>query len=328
MRLSVCIITYNHERFIEQAVTSALTQETEFPFEIIIGEDASTDATAAILHRIEAAFPGRLRVEHRGRNIGARANFIRTLEACRGEFVAFLEGDDFWTSPVKLQRQVDFLDAHPEVSFCFHRTRSLNEAAPDDEFVLPPSDPPAVSSLDFLLQASNPVALGSIVARRNYLADLPDWFPGLKLGDWPLCFKLASHGGIGFIAEEMSRYRIHPGGSWSRLSPYQRVAYSIQMLLRVRSLLSGEQRATIERRAGDLADWWGGDLVSNQAIAIEPVVEEIVRTNDPELLSFLFARTLNKARGIHQASQWFASETRRLQHLADRTKPETVSADP
>lgn len=324
MRLSVRIITYNHERFIEQAVESALNQQTDFPYEIVIGEDASTDATSEVLGRLAAAHPGRLRIEQRHRNVGAQVNFLETVAACRGEFVAILEGDDFWTSEHKLQRQVDFLDRNPEASFCFHRTRALNDANPAEEFVQPPSDPPALSSLDFVIQISNPIAFGSIVARREHLAGLPGWFVDLKLGDWPLCVMLATQGKIGYLAEELSRYRIHADGSWSRLSPYHRVPYTIQSLLRVRSLLTGEHRDLVGQRAGELADWWAGDLVPNPEVAIEPLVEELVRSGDAEFLTFLFSRTLAKARQTAHDCQWFAGEVRTLRALADDASAKTV----
>ena len=107
IKVSVCMITYNHERFIAQAVESALMQETDFDYEIVIGEDCSTDGTRQVLLDLHDRHPDRIRLLLREKNIGASHNFVGTLEACRGEYVAFLDGDDYWTCPNKLQKQAN-----------------------------------------------------------------------------------------------------------------------------------------------------------------------------------------------------------------------------
>src|SRR6202022_1084614 len=127
MKLSVTMITYNHERFIAQAIESALAQRVEFDYEIVIGEDLSTDNTRAIVLDFARRYPDRILPILRDRNIGAMRNFAQTIAACRGQYLAFLEGDDYWTSPDKLQKQVDFLDAHYECAISCHRVRYLYE---------------------------------------------------------------------------------------------------------------------------------------------------------------------------------------------------------
>lgn len=108
--LSVCFITYNHEKFIRQALDSVLTQQTDFPFEVVIGEDCSTDRTREIVFEYQKKYPDIIRVVTDEINIGAQKNVVRTLKECRGKYVAALEGDDYWTDPFKLQKQVDFLE--------------------------------------------------------------------------------------------------------------------------------------------------------------------------------------------------------------------------
>src|SRR5262245_39083235 len=110
MKLSVLLMTYNHAPFVEQAVRSVLSQRTTFPFDVVVAEDCSTDDTGRIVSRFETQHPGRVRVLRRGKNLGIQANFIDAYAHCRGEYVATLDGDDYWTAPDKLQRQVDFLD--------------------------------------------------------------------------------------------------------------------------------------------------------------------------------------------------------------------------
>ncbi len=112
--VSVCMITYNHRPYIVAAVEGVLRQETEYPFELVIGEDCSTDGTREIVLDYQKRYPDVVRVIHSERNVGARANHARTIAACRGQYVAFCEGDDFWHRPDKLQLQVSCLEKHPE----------------------------------------------------------------------------------------------------------------------------------------------------------------------------------------------------------------------
>lgn len=316
MRLSVCIYTYNHESFIEQAVQSALEQDVSFDYEIVVGDDCSTDATPQILHRLAEAYPGRLRIERREANLGAEENFARTIAACRGELISFLDGDDFWTDRNKLASQVDFLERHPDASFCFHRTRSLNAA---QEYVLPPRDPSELSSIELLLQQSNPVALHTVVARREHLSDLSTWVAGLKLGDWPLCIMLATKGPVGFIPIEMSRHRVHNGGSWTPLMPSLREAYVIQMHNRLSKLLHGEEKAAVDHRRIDLASYWANDLIGESSESIEDLMNKIARLQDSELSTFLLSHAIERARRVNEAKIWHEAQSQAWESEAKRS---------
>jgi glycosyltransferase involved in cell wall biosynthesis len=125
VKLSVAIITFNHERFIAQALESVLGQRTNFPLEILVADDHSTDSTPAIVADFHRRHSEKIVPILRDRNIGAVPNFTETVGACRGEYVALLEGDDYWLDSSKLQRQVDFLEAHPDFAICCHRVRVL-----------------------------------------------------------------------------------------------------------------------------------------------------------------------------------------------------------
>jgi glycosyltransferase involved in cell wall biosynthesis len=127
MKLSVAMITYNHERFIAQAIESVLAQKVDFDYEIVIGEDCSTDGTRAVIMDFQRRCPDRIVVLLRERNIGAMRNLAGTIAACRGKYLAVLEGDDYWTCANKLQKQVDFLDKHPDWAVCCTRAEVRNE---------------------------------------------------------------------------------------------------------------------------------------------------------------------------------------------------------
>ncbi|MDP4270053.1 MAG: glycosyltransferase family 2 protein [Bacteroidota bacterium] len=113
--LSVLLVTYNHEAFIRRALDGALMQKTGFPFEIVIGEDASTDNTRAICEEYNRKYPDQIRLINSAENVGLNQNFIRTLEVCRGKYVAYLEGDDWWITDDKLRKQVEILETQPDV---------------------------------------------------------------------------------------------------------------------------------------------------------------------------------------------------------------------
>ena len=125
MLLSVMTITYNHEPYIAQAIESFLVQKTTFDVEIVIGEDRSTDNTLQICLDYKAKYPGKVRVLSRDTNIGMMANMIDTFSQCKGKYVAVCEGDDYWTDPYKLQKQVDFLEKNEEYAICCHNVLCL-----------------------------------------------------------------------------------------------------------------------------------------------------------------------------------------------------------
>jgi glycosyltransferase involved in cell wall biosynthesis len=112
--VSVCMITYNHENFISEAIEGVLMQNTNFKFELVIGEDFSTDRTRKIVQQYAAKYPNIIKALLPEENLGVRDNFLQTIEPCKGKYIALCEGDDYWIDPNKLQKQVDFLEANDE----------------------------------------------------------------------------------------------------------------------------------------------------------------------------------------------------------------------
>jgi glycosyltransferase involved in cell wall biosynthesis len=124
--LSIVTITYNHEPFIAKTIEGVLMQQVKFPIELIIAEDCSTDGTRAICQQYAEEYPDLIRLITSDSNVGAIANERRAMLAARGKYIAFCEGDDYWTDPLKLQKQVDFLESHPDYSVTFHRCKHYN----------------------------------------------------------------------------------------------------------------------------------------------------------------------------------------------------------
>jgi glycosyltransferase involved in cell wall biosynthesis len=222
MKLSIMMLTYNHERFIAQALNSVLSQRVTFDYEIVIGDDCSTDRTRDILAKFCQEYPERVVLLLRERNIGAIRNMAATFGECQGEYVALLEGDDYWICDDKLQRQVDLLDAHRETSLCCHRVQLFDPTGVAGlGSGVYPTLAAGAHTIEELLQA-NFVMTCSAVLRRTLIGPLPSWISEMSLGDWPLFALAASRGHIELMDEVMAAYRVHSGGIWStRPVPYR-----------------------------------------------------------------------------------------------------------
>lgn len=220
-KVSVLITTYNQENLITQAVESVLMQVTDFDYEIVIGEDASPDRTREIVVELARQHPDRIRVllrdpevANRERHLAGKMNFLQALASCRGEYIAVLDGDDYFTSPHKLQKQVDFLDSRPDCVICFHNVRAVYEDESDGPENLCPADQKELTGIEELLWG-NFITSCSIMYRREPVVQIPDWFLTAKVGDWPLHIFKAQYGKIGYLNEVMAAYRVHTAGAWS-----------------------------------------------------------------------------------------------------------------
>lgn len=212
-KVSVYCITYNHGPFIAQALDSFLAQETKFEVEIVVGDDGSQDDTQAILREYQTRFPEKIRLLLSEKNRGAIHNFIDVYHACRGEYMATCEGDDYWTDPLKLQKQADFLDAHPDFSMVFHNAEVRFDNDEEPPYHLNQAQKPVVTIEDLVGEKETWfMATASIMLRKTFLPVLPDWIRESKSGDIPLNILLAQRGPIGYLDEVMSVYRRHGGG--------------------------------------------------------------------------------------------------------------------
>lgn len=211
--VSICMITYNHAEFIEQAIESVLSQRTDFPYELVIGEDKSTDDTAARIRVLAQAHPAKIRVRFNDPNLGMMPNFLRTFAECHGEYVAMLEGDDYWTDQYKLQKQVDFLEEHRDFSLCFHPIRVLEDGnlADADRFTRPVPEVTTITDL----ATGNYIHTCAAMYRADCLKNLPEALLSSPVGDYFLHMLAARKGPIGKLADTMAVYRVHGGGIWS-----------------------------------------------------------------------------------------------------------------
>jgi glycosyltransferase involved in cell wall biosynthesis len=219
LKVTVLVFAYNHEPFIRQALDSVLMQKADFEFEVLIREDCSTDGTREIVLDYAAAHPEKIRLLLSDVNIGSVRIVERALDAARGDYIAMLDGDDYWTSPYKLEKQARFMDAHPEYSLCFHYQELV-----DAEGEPLPYDNPHTSKLSWSLEeilADCPIGTGSAFLRRSMLPPLPDWFFLCPYGDFPICVLCMQNGPAGYLDDSLGAYRIHGKGFYNGLKSWE-----------------------------------------------------------------------------------------------------------
>lgn len=213
--LSINCITYNHEKFIAQAMDGFLMQETDFDFEIVVGEDCSTDNTRQILLAYKEKYPDKIKLLLNEKNMGMQQNGAQTGAACTGRYMAICEGDDYWTDPLKLQKQVDFLEANPDFATTFHRVEIKFEDSGKESELSNENQKETTTFED--LAAGNFIHTLSCVFRTNLFGDLPEWYNEMPIGDYPLHLLNAQYGKIKFFEDTMGVYRIHNSGSWGHM---------------------------------------------------------------------------------------------------------------
>ena len=215
-QVSVWIITYNHAAYIADAIEGALMQRTNFPVEIVIGEDASKDNTRAIIEDYCTRYPGRIRLLPAEGNMGITRNTVRTLRACRGKYVAMCEGDDYWTDERKLQEQFDFMEDHPECSLTFHGVVHKFPDATMDFTQQNFKEDTWTGLQDVVMKGGSFIPTSSMFFRREYIDGLPTWLTDAKVvSDYPLAIYLAMQGRVRFLRDVMGVYRRAAAGSWS-----------------------------------------------------------------------------------------------------------------
>lgn len=210
--VNIWMVTYNHEQFIAQAIESVLMQQTTFPYKIIIGEDCSTDNTRAICIEYQKKHPDKIELLLHKKNLGSQKNSYVVHQACKAKYVAMLEGDDFWTDPLKLQTQVDFMENNPASAACFH---SVNYFTLDNKSDIFPQELTKKTfdihdAIAFPRTGWN-IMTSTILYRKQAVQEIPDWFLKLKIGDCTLIMLAALNGSIDFIERVMGAYRVNAG---------------------------------------------------------------------------------------------------------------------
>lgn len=207
--VSIIVPTYNHEKYIEQAITSILQQKVNFNFEVLIGEDASKDNTENILREMEKNLPSNYYIFYRKENFGAKKNLKDLYDRSLGKYMIILEGDDYWIYNLKLQKQVDFLESHLDYIAIAHNTLVVDkDGKPRNDYIYPECKKEEYTLYDF----QDFILMGqtTTILHRNFYKN--HIFDDISIninypGDQRKNFLLACHGKIKVVQEKWSAYR-------------------------------------------------------------------------------------------------------------------------
>ena len=216
--VSVVCLAYNHEKYIRQTLEGFVNQKTDFPYEVLINEDCSTDSTAAIIREYEEKYPHIIKPVYQRENQYSRGGaLIRRflLPKAVGKYIAVCEGDDYWTDENKLQKQYDFLENHPECTACVHRALYRDLSAGVDTLV-PNMDASRDYTLEeIVMEGGGIFATNSVmISREGYLA-MPQCFHKPYFSDYQMFMYAAMEGKIHCLADVMSVYHSGVSGSWT-----------------------------------------------------------------------------------------------------------------
>ena len=316
-KVSVFMMTYNHAPYIAQALDSALAQQTNFPFEIIIGEDCSTDGTRAIVTDYVQRYPVRIRALLHETNVGASRNQVHVLEACTGEYIALLEGDDFWIDPHKLQKQVDFLDGNPDYAISAHNVTIVGgdgqpTATKKQYYAEAPFDTYTLEELS----KSNVLPTASCVYRNHFTAGpaptgVPEWLNQSKIGDFCLHMLTARFGKIKYFHEAMGAYRVHHGGIWSVQNEVMRNAVLFDTIQLMKHEFGGEARQGLNKyqlhSLSEIADQGQSVPGFNLADMLLPRQEAVLALIKEDYMPFMHAH-FTQQQAVHSAEYRYGKQ--------------------
>lgn len=229
MGVSVCCLVYNHEKYLRKCFDAFVNQKTNFKYEILIHDDASTDNSKEIIKEYVEKYPTLFKPLYQQENQtskGKKVSFEFQYPRVTGKYIAWCEGDDYWTDDFKLQKQYDMLEQFPDKVFCTHIVRSVTESGDLLESTHPKTvDLPMhlesdewirmlLGDLRYPFQTSSYFGRADVLTK--YINQYPDFIKKAKVGDTPLMLLYATHGGCIYLKEEMSCYRRQSSGSWSQ----------------------------------------------------------------------------------------------------------------
>lgn len=210
--VSVFMLAYNQEKYIAQAIEGVLMQQTDFIYQLVIGEDCSTDATREICKDYYNKNPDKIKLLLNDINIGLGSNYVKTYKECKGDYVAICDGDDYWIDPLKLQKQVNFLREHPDYKIVYTNNFDL---FPTGNITGPKTDERSLTTTFSDLVMGNYIPSVTVLFKNEPItADMELWIGDFPFGDWPTYLKVLANGGeIFFLDDPTSVYRKNFGTS-------------------------------------------------------------------------------------------------------------------
>lgn len=217
--VSIVCNTYNQEDYIADALESFVMQKTNFKFEILVHDDASTDTTADIVREYEQKYPELIKPIYQTENQYSQKNGVITklqYGRAKGKYIAFCEGDDYWTDENKLQKQADFMEANPQYSLCVHAASVVDGSTGEFMYEINVSDTDRDMTVDeIIMRWGCELPTNSMMYRRELRDGYPAFLLKAPVGDYPLTVYLSFCGKVRYMSDNMSSYRYMAKGSWS-----------------------------------------------------------------------------------------------------------------
>ena len=245
--ISICMITYNHEKYLKQAINGVLMQKTDFEFELVIANDNSPDNTDKIIREYIQANPNgnKIKYLHNKVNIGMMPNFVNALENCSGKYIAMCEGDDYWKDEFKLQKQVDFLEQNKEYVICFHKVNVEKDGIIEEDSIT--LEVPKKTTI-YDLAKGNYIHTCSAVFRNNLFEKFPDYFYKSPIGDYFLHMLNSRYGDIYCINDKMAVYRVHDTSYWSSKQQEDRIKIWVDFIENIKPNFSLKIRKILKKQ--------------------------------------------------------------------------------
>ena len=219
IEVSVICNVYNHGRYLRDALDGFIMQKTNFPFEVLIHDDASTDDSAAIIREYEEKYPELIKPIYQTENKYSKninIDVAYQYPRVNGKYIAFCEGDDYWTDPLKLQKQYDFMESNPEYSMCICSCQWLNMLTGRVENRCQTNEDRDISTEEIILEKKGRVfQFASVFVKTDVGVATPYWLPLFPIGDYPMAIKAALAGKVHMLADVMCVYRWYSSGSWT-----------------------------------------------------------------------------------------------------------------
>lgn len=231
MKINIILITYNHAKYIRQTLESILMQKAAYDVEIIVADDCSTDNTVQIIKEYEDKASFTFTYLPKEHNVGYVRNYQQAFAYCTGDYIAIMEGDDYWVKPSHLQQHIDFLENHKEFSMSYNRHIRLFEDQGREEIF------DWTSNKDYESVTTEDLALGNkignlscCVFKGKYIKNIDPKLFDMEIADWMLGMYMGQFGTLAYLKDVSSAYRIHDDGQWSGINDREQCIKIIELI--------------------------------------------------------------------------------------------------
>jgi glycosyltransferase involved in cell wall biosynthesis len=288
------MLAYNHEAYIRQAIDGVLMQQTDFEYELIISNDSSPDRTNEVINEFVANHPKRKRIKYfnQQQNLGMQSNFTFALKECSGKYIALCEGDDYWTDPLKLQKQVDYISQHENCNLVFTDVQLFEESENKFYHNWARITKDKYEFKDLI--EGNVITTCTVLFRNpNNNEEIENWLKVFKIGDYPLYLFLLRNGYAYYLKDITAVYRQHTGGTFSLKGIENLLKTNIEILETIKKKNLTKKEFFFVKKS--LIKWYYAKVVrlsSKNSKGIRPYVKNHLKITDIGFNPKYFLKTL------------------------------------